>query len=218
MMPSGHKAFLVSNTKDVELLLMHNRTFAAEYVFSSPFPACPNCPFHHGSREADGDFVRMYWQLTYFKQDRPQRLLPQAHRHHRSRKAAWRQGHEPQGQGHDRGIKHHCVRACARVCVRKDEINGGRKPSYKALWGEKGKWPLQEIGLSSWDSELFPFVSLYFFPTCVLHRNSGLGICFHEKENKRNKTPSADLCEKALLLPVEGSCHCDGTEIQGSVW
>lgn len=32
MMPSGHKAFLVSNTKDVELLLMHNRTYAAEYV------------------------------------------------------------------------------------------------------------------------------------------------------------------------------------------
>ncbi|KXJ94556.1 60S ribosomal protein L32 [Microdochium bolleyi] len=30
MMPSGHKAFLVSNAKDVELLLMHNRTFAAE--------------------------------------------------------------------------------------------------------------------------------------------------------------------------------------------
>ncbi|KAI1643403.1 60S ribosomal protein L32, partial [Daldinia loculata] len=30
--PSGHKAFLVNNIKDVELLLMHNRTFAAEYV------------------------------------------------------------------------------------------------------------------------------------------------------------------------------------------
>ena len=32
MMPSGHKAFLVNNPKDVELLLMHNRTYAAEYV------------------------------------------------------------------------------------------------------------------------------------------------------------------------------------------
>lgn len=31
-MPSGHKAFLVHNIKDVELLLMHNRTYAAEYV------------------------------------------------------------------------------------------------------------------------------------------------------------------------------------------
>ncbi|KAI1844643.1 hypothetical protein JX265_007095 [Neoarthrinium moseri] len=30
MMPSGHKAFLVSNAKDVELLMMHNRTYAAE--------------------------------------------------------------------------------------------------------------------------------------------------------------------------------------------
>ncbi|KAF8451813.1 ribosomal protein L32e [Terfezia claveryi] len=29
-MPSGHKAFLVQNTADVELLLMHNKTFAAE--------------------------------------------------------------------------------------------------------------------------------------------------------------------------------------------
>jgi ribosomal protein L32E len=32
MMPSGHKAFLVNNTRDVELLLMHNKTFAAEFV------------------------------------------------------------------------------------------------------------------------------------------------------------------------------------------
>ncbi len=31
-MPSGHKAFLVSNVKEIELLLMHNRTYAAEYV------------------------------------------------------------------------------------------------------------------------------------------------------------------------------------------
>jgi len=30
MTPSGHKAFLVKNTSDVELLLMHNRTYAAE--------------------------------------------------------------------------------------------------------------------------------------------------------------------------------------------
>ncbi len=30
MMPSGHKAFLVNNTRDVELLLMHNKTYAAE--------------------------------------------------------------------------------------------------------------------------------------------------------------------------------------------
>ncbi|KAF2264788.1 ribosomal protein L32e [Lojkania enalia] len=30
LMPSGHKAFLVNNTRDVDLLLMHNSTFAAE--------------------------------------------------------------------------------------------------------------------------------------------------------------------------------------------
>ncbi|OLL25138.1 60S ribosomal protein L32 [Neolecta irregularis DAH-3] len=30
MMPSGHKVFLVRNVQDIELLLMHNRTFAAE--------------------------------------------------------------------------------------------------------------------------------------------------------------------------------------------
>jgi large subunit ribosomal protein L32e len=29
-MPSGHKAFLVHNTADVDILLMHNRTYAAE--------------------------------------------------------------------------------------------------------------------------------------------------------------------------------------------
>lgn len=33
MMPSGHKAFLVQNPTDVDLLLMHNKTFAAEYAF-----------------------------------------------------------------------------------------------------------------------------------------------------------------------------------------
>jgi large subunit ribosomal protein L32e len=38
MMPSGHKAFLVSNVQDVELLLMHNRSYAAEYVMSEMIP------------------------------------------------------------------------------------------------------------------------------------------------------------------------------------
>ncbi len=32
LMPSGHKAFLVHNPADVDLLLMHNTTFAAEYA------------------------------------------------------------------------------------------------------------------------------------------------------------------------------------------
>jgi len=30
LMPSGHKAFLVHNLQDVDVLLMHNRTYAAE--------------------------------------------------------------------------------------------------------------------------------------------------------------------------------------------
>jgi len=30
MMPSGHKAFVVQNTRDLDLLLMHNKTYAAE--------------------------------------------------------------------------------------------------------------------------------------------------------------------------------------------
>ena len=30
MMPSGHKAFVVNNPADVDLLLMHNKTYAAE--------------------------------------------------------------------------------------------------------------------------------------------------------------------------------------------
>jgi large subunit ribosomal protein L32e len=36
MMPSGHKAFLVHNVRDVDVLLMHNRTYAAEYEYYNP--------------------------------------------------------------------------------------------------------------------------------------------------------------------------------------
>ncbi|KAK3213535.1 hypothetical protein GRF29_28g210999 [Pseudopithomyces chartarum] len=34
LMPSGHKAFVVNNARDVDLLLMHNQTFAAEISHS----------------------------------------------------------------------------------------------------------------------------------------------------------------------------------------
>lgn len=30
LIPSGHKVFLVHNPRDVDILLMHNRTYAAE--------------------------------------------------------------------------------------------------------------------------------------------------------------------------------------------
>ena len=40
LMPSGHKAFLVHNPSDVDLLLMHNKTFAAEYKLLAPGTVC----------------------------------------------------------------------------------------------------------------------------------------------------------------------------------
>ena len=41
-MPSGHKAFVVHNPGDVDLLLMHNKKFAAEYVHE---PLLLDCAF-----------------------------------------------------------------------------------------------------------------------------------------------------------------------------
>lgn len=35
MIPSGHRVFLVHNVGDVDILLMHHRTYAAEYVENS---------------------------------------------------------------------------------------------------------------------------------------------------------------------------------------
>jgi large subunit ribosomal protein L32e len=34
--PSGHKVFLVHNARDVDMLLMYNRTYAAEIGMHSP--------------------------------------------------------------------------------------------------------------------------------------------------------------------------------------
>lgn len=50
MMPSGHKAFVVHNPRDVELLLMHNRTYAAEY-------ACPHQTREKRSKQADSSRI-----------------------------------------------------------------------------------------------------------------------------------------------------------------
>ena len=87
MMPSGHKAFIVNNVKDVELLLMHNKTYAAEYVDDSQTEQRP------GMRNRSG--------LTLPEQDCPQRLFPKACRDHCPREATERQGHQPQGARHD---------------------------------------------------------------------------------------------------------------------
>lgn len=93
MMPSGHKAFIVNNVNDVELLLMHNRTHAAEYV--SPRNTTWSCRDHHGTAQG---------RLLTRSQDRPRRLREEEGRHHQPREAAGRQGHQPQGEGHDGGI------------------------------------------------------------------------------------------------------------------
>ena len=42
-MPSGHKAFVVHNPRDVDLLLMHNKTFAAEYVYGLALDRASKC-------------------------------------------------------------------------------------------------------------------------------------------------------------------------------
>jgi hypothetical protein len=52
MMPSGHKAFLVQNPKDVELLLMHNRTYAAEYAPTNT--SAPTFPRKRTNRDEIG--------------------------------------------------------------------------------------------------------------------------------------------------------------------
>lgn len=82
MTPSGHKAFLVQNPGDVELLLMHNRTYAAEYVFhDTDLPATR-------SKSLIG---------ALYLQDRTRRLFPQAYRDPRQGQGSRCQGHQPQG-------------------------------------------------------------------------------------------------------------------------
>lgn len=99
MMASGHKSFLVSNVQDVELLLMHNKTHAAEYVM----PPSENAP--KPTRRDWG--MRMIWgtkEANIALQDRPQRFLQEARHHHCPGEAIRCQGHQLQGQGHDRGL------------------------------------------------------------------------------------------------------------------
>ena len=76
MMPSGHKAFLVNNVADVDLLLMHNATFAAEYV-------------HQVSRRSS--------KALTAPQDRPRCISTKAHRNHRQGEADRCQGYQRQG-------------------------------------------------------------------------------------------------------------------------
>lgn len=101
MMPSGHKAFVVSNVRDVELLLMHNKVYAAEYVYPSARIVTRDLQ-PRGETRAPGDMKGMKKANT--QQDRPQRLLKEADRHHCPREAIIRQGHQPQGEGYHRGL------------------------------------------------------------------------------------------------------------------
>ena len=80
MIPSGHKAFLVRNVNDVELLLMHNRTFAAEYVILlivSAESIEAVVPFR-GKTSWHWKSERGVVKLTR-NQDCPQRLVTKAH-------------------------------------------------------------------------------------------------------------------------------------------
>ena len=110
MIPSGHKAFLVNNVNDVELLLMHNKTYAAEYV------TCPSRALKRtwDRRHGGGRGIPCgNGTLTRYLQDRPQRLLEEACRHHCAGEAIRCEGHQREGEGHDGGL------------------NDGRQP-----WGE----------------------------------------------------------------------------------
>lgn len=85
MMPSGHKAFLVNNVRDLELLLMHNRTYAAEYV-------------------ADLRLENQGLGMLTMLQDRTRRVVEEEGRDCLEGEAVGRQGHERQGQAHHRVV------------------------------------------------------------------------------------------------------------------
>jgi hypothetical protein len=115
MMPSGHKAFLVHNPKDVELLLMHNRTYAAEYVeFLPPQPnsMAPFVPWaapcglsipSSAKPSSTSQINTRPHELTTTPQDRTRRLIKKTSRHPRQGQGSGRQSHQREGQGH-RGV------------------------------------------------------------------------------------------------------------------
>ena len=80
-MPSGHKAFLVHNPGDVDLLLMHNKTFAAEYV-----------------KELAG--CQTLAQLANRKQNLPRSIIEEESRHRCESEAVGRKGNKRKGSGY----------------------------------------------------------------------------------------------------------------------
>ena len=99
LMPSGHKAFLVHNTRDVDLLLMHNKTFAAEYVINLCMIAEEN--------ESE-------WLIS--PQDWACRFIEEEGGNCSEGKAVGCQGHECESEGHN-GVVGYGSRyvACARL-------------------------------------------------------------------------------------------------------
>lgn len=97
-MPSGHKAFVVHNPNDVELLLMHNKTFAAEYVFAPP----NILPLDQMMGDADS------------KQNLTRSIVKEESGYRGESKAVGCEGHKREGEGHDRIIDG--VRSKYRSC------------------------------------------------------------------------------------------------------
>jgi hypothetical protein len=79
---------------------MHNKVFAAEYVYLCHLLRTPIACRGEGMDGSTGGN-----RGTNMLQDRPQRLLKEADRHHCPCEAIIRQGHQPQGEGHDRGLR-----------------------------------------------------------------------------------------------------------------
>jgi hypothetical protein len=150
MMPSGHKAFLVSNVKDVELLMMHNKTYAAEYVRS----------FVHHCVEQRIDSVNMWLaaKANAQLQDCSQRVFKEEGRYHCAGEAVRSQGHELQGKGHDGGINAYDSRYG----------RGGRK--WTCLGLRKTEM-LGEFKNAAWSQGTFTFIvkSRAAHPRSVLH-------------------------------------------------
>lgn len=93
LMPSGHKAFLVHNPSDVDLLLMHNKTFAAEYAFPPAAPARFQSSFKYRVQRANED------------QDLTRRVVTKEGRYRGKGEAIGSQGHQCEGESHNRVVR-----------------------------------------------------------------------------------------------------------------
>lgn len=86
LMPSGHKAFVVHNPRDVDLLLMHSKTFAAEYVH---LPSLSVLLLGRLTRDAK----------TH--QDFPRRVIEKKSGYREEGEGIGCEGHKRKGEGYD---------------------------------------------------------------------------------------------------------------------